>query len=141
MQAASKKLSEDAGKQGSLEKAAKGMGFSVKVSQSFSLSGTPAPEIGSNPAFNQAAFDLAPGGVSSPIPLLDNVAVLQVKSRSPFDEAAFQKQKAELKQRILESNQGSYFQDYIRKVTEDFEKSGKIRVNPKALEQTPMSTD
>jgi len=71
--------------------------------------------------------------------LLDNMTVLQVKSRSPFDEAAFQKQKAELKQRLLESAQESYFEDYVRKVTEDFEKAGKIRVNPKALELNPTS--
>ncbi len=139
MQADARKLSEEAAKMGSLEKVAKEMGFSVKVSQPFNLSGTPAPEIGSSPTFNQAAFDLAPGGVSSPLPLLDNMTVLQVKSRSPFDEAAFQKQKAELKQRLLESAQGSYFEDYIRKVTEDFEKAGKIRVNPKALELNPTS--
>ncbi len=139
MQSDAQKLSAEAGKQGSLEKAAKEMGFSVKVSQSFNLSGTPAPEIGSTPAFNQAAFDLATGGVSAPIPLLDNLTVLQVKSRSPFDEAAFQKQKAELKQKLLQSNQESYYQDYIRKITEDFEKAGKIRVNPKALDQTQTS--
>jgi peptidyl-prolyl cis-trans isomerase D len=139
MQADARKLSEEAAKLGSLEKVAKEMGFSVKVSQPFNLSGTPAPEIGSSPTFNQAAFDLALGGVSSPLPLLDNMTVLQVKSRSPFDEAAFQKQKAELKQRLLESAQGSYFEDYIRKVTEDFEKAGKIRVNPKALELNPTS--
>jgi peptidyl-prolyl cis-trans isomerase D len=139
MQADARKLSEEAAKMGSLEKVAKEMGFSVKVSQPFNLSGTPAPEIGSSPTFNQAAFDLAPGGVSPPLPLLDNMTVLQVKSRSPFDEAAFQKQKAELKQRLLESAQGSYFEDYIRKVTEDFEKAGKIRVNPKALELNPTS--
>lgn len=139
MQADARKLSEEAAKLGSLEKVAKEMGFSVKASQPFNLSGTPAPEIGSSPTFNQAAFDLAPGGVSSPLPLLDNMTVLQVKSRSPFDEAAFQKQKAELKQRLLESAQGSYFEDYIRKVTEDFEKAGKIRVNPKALELNPTS--
>jgi peptidyl-prolyl cis-trans isomerase D len=139
LQADAKKLSEEAGKQGNLEKAAKGMGLAVKTSQPFSISGTPDPEIGANPTFTQAAFDLAQGGVSSPIPLLDNEAVMQVKSRSSFDDAAFQKQKASLKDKLLEANQDPYFQDYIRKATEELEKAGKVRVNPKALEQIPSA--
>jgi len=137
LQADAKKLSEEAGKQGNLEKAAKGIGLAVKTSQPFSISGTPDPEIGANPTFTQAAFDLAQGGVSSPIPLLDNEAVMQVKSRSSFDDAAFQKQKAALKDKLLEADQDPYFQDYIRKATEELEKAGKVRVNPKALEQIP----
>ena len=139
LQADAKKLSEEAGKQGNLEKAAKGMGLAVKTSQPFSISGTPDSEIGANPTFTQAAFDLAQGGVSSPIPLLDNEAVMQVKSRSSFDDAAFLKQKASLKDKLLEANQDPYFQDYIRKATEELEKAGKVRVNPKALEQIPSA--
>jgi peptidyl-prolyl cis-trans isomerase D len=139
LQVESKKLSAAARKQGSLEKAAKELGLSVKTSQPFNISGTPDPEIGSNPSFNKAAFDLQPGGVSDPLPLLDNEAVLQVKSRSPFDEAGYQKQKAGLKTKLLQSSQDAYFQEYVRKVTEEFEKAGKIRINPKALEELPKS--
>ncbi len=134
MQADAKKLSEEAGKQGSIEKVAKEMGLSVKVSQPFNISGKPDDEIGPDPSFTQTAFDLPLGGVSAPLSLRDNVAVMQVKSRSPFDDAAFQKQKAELRQRLLESNQDPYFQDYVRRATEELEKAGKIRVNPKALD-------
>ena len=140
LQADSKKLADEAAKQGSLEKAAKAMGLSVKTSQSFKMNGTPAPEIGSNPSFNTAAFALAPGGVSAPITLLDNSAVLQVKSRSPFDEAAFAKAKPGLRDQILQSNQTAYFQDYLRRVTDELEKSGKIRINQKALEIQPTAS-
>jgi peptidyl-prolyl cis-trans isomerase D len=139
MQAEAKKLSEDAGKQGSLEKSAKTMGFSVKTSQPFKTDGAPDPEIGTNPAFSSAAFDLPVGSVSGPIVLLDNVSVLQVKSRTPFNDAEFQKQKPGLRNKILPSIQDQYFQEYVRKVTEDLEKSGKIRVNPKALENLPVN--
>jgi peptidyl-prolyl cis-trans isomerase D len=134
MQASAKKLSEEAIKTGSLEKSAKGMAFAVKTSQPFNISGTPSPEIGATSSFTQAAFDLAPGQVSAPLPLLDNVVVMQVKSRSPFDEAAFQKQKAELKEKLLEADRDPYFQDYVRQATEELEKAGKIRINPKALD-------
>lgn len=134
MQATAKRLSEEAAKQGNLEKAAKGLSLPVKASQPFTIAGTPSPEIGANPSFTQAAFDLAPGQVSAPLPLLDNEAVLQVKSRSPFDEAAFQKQKTELKEKLLESSQDSYFQDYVRRAVEELQKAEKIRINQKALD-------
>jgi peptidyl-prolyl cis-trans isomerase D len=138
VQAEAKKLSEEAGKQGSLEKAAKQMGFTAKTTQPFNMSGTPASEIGTNSPFNQVAFDLAPGAVSSPLLLLDNQVVLQVKSRTPFDQAAFEKQKPELRDKLLQAAQEPYFQDYIRKLTEDLEKAGKIHINAKAL-QNPSS--
>jgi hypothetical protein len=77
--------------------------------------------------------------VSGPISLLDNVAVFQVKSRSPFDEQAYQKGKSELRNKLLQTNQEPYFQDYVRKATEELEKAGKIRINPKALELSPLS--
>jgi hypothetical protein len=64
---------------------------------------------------------------------------MQVKSRSSFDDAAFQKQKAALKDKLLEANQDPYFQEYIRKATEELEKAGKVRVNPKALEEIPAA--
>jgi len=134
MQADAKQLSEEAAKQGSLETAAKAMGLTVKASKPFNVSESPADEIGSNTSISQAAFDLPAGGVSAPLPLLDNVVVMQVKSRTPFDEAAFQKQKTQLREKLLQSTQEPYFQDYIRKVTEDLEKAGKIKVNPKALD-------
>jgi peptidyl-prolyl cis-trans isomerase D len=139
MQAEAKKLSEEAAKQGSLEKAAKGMGLSATTSQEFNITGTPSPEIGTNSPFNKAAFELEPGSVSTPQPLLNNTVVFQVKSRTPFDESAFLKKKAELRKKLLSSIQDPYFQDFISKVTEDLEKAGKIRINPKALEQAPQS--
>jgi peptidyl-prolyl cis-trans isomerase D len=135
MQSAAKKLSDTARTQGSLEKAAKEMGLSTKASQPFKISGTPDPEIGADTPFNRVAFDLPQGGVSSPVPLSENAAVLQVKSRSPYDETAFQKGKAELKAKLLKSSQDIYFQDYVRKISEELEKAGKIRINPKSLDE------
>ncbi len=135
MQEAAKRLSDAARAQGSLEKAAKGMGLSVKTSQPFTASGNPDAEIGANTNFSRAAFELQPGAVSEPVSLSDNAAVMQVKSRSPFDEAAFQKGKAELRAQLLRSKQEMYFQDYVRKISEDLEKAGKIRINPKALDE------
>jgi peptidyl-prolyl cis-trans isomerase D len=128
------KLSEQATKLGSLEKAAKEMGLSVKKSQEFNREGTPDPEIGTNTPFNKAALELEPGGVSAPQPAYNNMVVFQVKSRTPFDEAVYQKEKGEMRNRLLPSLREPYFQKYIEKVSTDMEKAGKIQINPKAAE-------
>jgi peptidyl-prolyl cis-trans isomerase D len=139
LQADAKKLSEDATKQGSLEKAAKAMGVGIKKSDEFALSGTPSSEIGQNYQFTKAAFDLEPGGVSAPQSIYENMAVFQVKSRTPFDESAYQESKPGLRKELLHKKQGPYFQEYVRKVADDLEKSGKIRINPKAIERALTS--
>ncbi len=138
MEAEARRLSEEARKQGSLEKAAKTMGLTIQTSQEFKLTEAPAPELGLNSAFNSAAFDLEPGGVSGPIPIGERIAVLQVKSRSPFDESAFQEEKAAIRERLLQSIQEPYFEEYVRRITEELEKTGKIRINANALEQLEM---
>jgi len=56
-----------------------------------------------------------------------------------LDEQAFQKQKPELRKKLLAAKQDPYFQDYVRKITEELEKAGKIRVNPKVLELSPST--
>jgi peptidyl-prolyl cis-trans isomerase D len=129
------RISGEAGKQGGLEKVAKAANLSMKTTQPFKIDGTPDSEIGSNPTFNSTAFDLQPGGVSGPIPLADNkVAVLQVKSRTPFDEAAFQKEKPQLQEQALAAKQAPYFEDYIARALDELEKARKIRIHPKAVE-------
>jgi peptidyl-prolyl cis-trans isomerase D len=135
IQAEANKLSYEAGKQGSLEKIAKAMNLSVKITPLFKIDGTPDQEVASNPAFNSAAFSLDLGGVSAPIAVMDNTAVLQVKSRTPFDEVGFQKERTVLREKVLEARQAPYFQEYIEKVMGELEKSRKIIINDKALDQ------
>jgi len=53
------------------------------------------------------------------------VSVLQVKSRTPFDEAVFAKQKSEIRDRLLNYRQDAYFQEYIRRITEGLTKDGE----------------
>jgi peptidyl-prolyl cis-trans isomerase D len=133
--AEAKKLSDEAIKLGDLAKAAEKLKLKVKDSVPFKHGDQPDPQIASSPDFNDAAFKLEVGKVSAPITLdPDRFAVLQVKSRTPFDEAEFQKQKPELKTKLLGQLQEAYFEDYIGKVKENLEKGGKIRINQKALE-------
>ncbi len=137
MQAEAKKLSEEATKLGDLEKAAKEDKLAVKTSPLFKLDNPADPELPYAPGFNTAAFDLPVGAVSAPIQLEggNRVAVLQVKSRTPFDEAAFKAQRNSIRDRLLSNLQDTYYQQYMRRITENLEKAKKIQVNAKALEQ------
>ncbi len=133
-----KKLAEEASKTRDLEATAKRTGHASKASLSFKRDAVPDPDIpGAFSQFNAAAFELPVGGVSAPIPLDggNKSAILQVKSRTPFSEEEFTKQKTEIRERLLNQWRDAYFQEYIRKVTESLEKSGKIRINSGAVEQ------
>jgi peptidyl-prolyl cis-trans isomerase D len=136
MQAEATKLSDDATRKESLVQAAKELGFSIKTSPVFNVNESPGPEILDRNAFNRVAFELDVNAVSEPIAMSDTVAVLQVKSRSPFDEAAFEQEREALRNQMLTSLQSAYLQDYITSYRDKLEESGKIRLNPQALDQT-----
>ncbi len=135
--AQAKKVAEEAKKLGDLAKAAQKEGVAVKTSSSFKRDGTPDKELGSAPEFNTAAFNLPVGGISDAITIGGGkqVAVLQVRSKSPFNEAEYAKQKATLRDQSLNMVREAYFEDYIGCVTDSLQKAGKIRVNKQALDQ------
>lgn len=140
MEAEATKLSEEAVREKSLVQAAKELGLSTKTSPAFKVDDSPGPGIPDRGAFNTVAFELDVNSVSKPIAMSDTVAVLQVKSRSPFDEAAFEKDRAELHDQMLTSLQSAYVNDYLTSYMEKMEESGKIRINPKALEPMENSS-
>ncbi len=142
MQAEAKKLSDEAAKASSLAAAARKEGLTVETSKPFKKEGASEPELSGSKTAISDAFSLPVGGVSTPIPIQggSRELVLQVMSRTPFDEEAFNKQKAELRNRLLMSLREAYYQDYLRHVTDDLEKSGKIRINTRAVEQMTGSS-
>jgi peptidyl-prolyl cis-trans isomerase D len=137
IQAEAKKISDEAVKSGDIEKTAQPKKLMVKTTPAFKRGGVADPEIGNVPQFNDAAFTLPIGAVSPPISFEggNHVAVLQVKSRSDFNEPEFEKQKGDLRNKILGSWKEAYFQQYIRQITEALEKSGKIRINSRAVDE------
>jgi peptidyl-prolyl cis-trans isomerase D len=136
LEAQAKKLSDEAKKLGDLTKAAEKDGVPVKASSSFKRDGTPAKEIGSAPDFTAAAFKLPVGGISDPITIAGGkqIAVLQVKSLTPFNEAEYAKQKPQLREQALAMAREVYLEEYISRVTDSLQKAGKIRVNKQALD-------
>ena len=139
MDAEAQKLSAEGIKQANLTVAAKALGLSVKTSQEFSRNGTPDQEIGSNQLITNAAFALETGAVSTPQSIKDDVIVFQVKSRSPFDEAAFEKQKIALGAQLLQNRQDTYFREYVNRMRDEMTKSGKISTNQRALTQASLN--
>jgi len=136
MQEAAKKLSEDAAKEQSLAKAARNSDYSLKTSPDYKRGQSPGPDISDMTAFNAQAFELEPGAVSQPIEISRTAtAILQVKSRSPFDETAFENEKDALYKNMLSSQQAAFVEDYYRSFSEELENSGKIRINPKIFEE------
>jgi len=138
LDAEAQKLSDEGIKQANLTTAARAQGLSIKTSQEFTINGTPDQEIGFNATFNQAVFSLETGAVSTPQPILDDIAVFQVKSRSPFDEAAFEEQKDALKSQLLENRQETYFQEYFNRTREEMNRLKKITINQRALDQASL---
>jgi peptidyl-prolyl cis-trans isomerase D len=135
MKAEAARLSEEAKRSGDLEKAARALGLAVIATKPFKRDASPAPEIASTEEFNEAAFELPVGAVSAPLRVRgdDEMAVLQVLSRTPFDEGAYSRKKAELQDRLVEQWRDAYFQAYVQRITEDLEKAGKIRINTALL--------
>ncbi len=136
MQAQAKRLAEAANKSGNLAATSKEQGFAVQTSKSFTRTNASDPDIAASQQAIAASFDLAVGGVSTPISIENGskLLVLQVKSRTPLDEEAFKKQRTELRDRMLGMWRDAYFRDYIRRVTDDLEKAGKIRINSEAID-------
>ncbi len=130
-------ISDDASKAGDLEKAAKKFGLTAKTTSPFKRDATPDPDLSGATQFNKVAFEKAVGQVGGPISLDggNRFVVLQVKSRTPFDEAAFNKQKSDLRERLLMQSRDIYFEEYIRRLTESLKNAGKIRINPNAIDQ------
>ena len=137
LQTQAKALSDEAKSLNDLAKAAQKAGLALKTSASFKRDGTPTPELGSSPEFTAAAFSLPVGGISGGILIGGGkqAAVLQVKAKTPLNEAEYAKQKSTLRDSALGMAKDAYFQEYIRRITDGLQKAGKIRVNSQAIDQ------
>jgi peptidyl-prolyl cis-trans isomerase D len=135
--AEAQRLSDEASKAGDLEATAKKFGLTTKTPSPFKRDASADPDVAGASQFSSVAFERPVGQVSSPIPFDDGKGfiVLQVKSRTPFDEAAFNKQKSDLRERLLLNTRDIYFEEYIRQMTEALKNAGKIRINQNALDQ------
>ncbi|MBI4531605.1 MAG: peptidylprolyl isomerase [Candidatus Latescibacteria bacterium] len=88
-----------------LEQKAASIGLSVKETPLFSRTGY-VPGVGSKNEFTAAAFHVHPVGAISDIVETDKGAyILQLSEKQPIDEIAFESQKAQLRERLLQQKQ------------------------------------
>ncbi len=137
MKAEAARLSDEAAKTGDLEKTARAAGFQPKSSDPFKRAGSPSSDIPHTPALNAEVFRLSVGSVSPPIAVAggEQTAVIQLLSLTPFDEAEFSQERQETRQSLLLRWREAYFEEYIKRMTDNLEKAGKIRINNRVIER------
>jgi peptidyl-prolyl cis-trans isomerase D len=96
-----------------LEKAAATLGLTRKTTTAAVKRGEPMGEIPSGAALDEAAFALAPGAISDPIPVATGFAVVRVTEKKAVDTQAFEKEKAALSSTLREDKRRRLFDAYV----------------------------
>ncbi len=112
-----------------VEDAAKAAGVKVETPEAFPKAG-PVPGIGASKAFLDAAFSAAVGETKGPIWVAGRgAAIFRVLEVTPFDAAAFEKQKADETERLRQQKAGRLFQSLVQRLRTD----SRIEVNRELL--------
>ncbi|HUL72977.1 MAG TPA: peptidyl-prolyl cis-trans isomerase [Vicinamibacterales bacterium] len=101
--------------------AAKAAGVDVKNTD-FITRGTAYPDVGVNPAIDDAVFALKAGDTTAPIATENAVVVAHVKERQDMNPATFAGDKDALKQQLLEQRRTEFFAAYMAKA------KGKLKI-------------
>ncbi len=113
----------------SLEAVAQTAGVKVETPEAFPKAG-PVPGLGTSKALLDAAFSATAGETKGPIWVADRgAAVLRVLEVTPFDAAAFAKQKGESLDRLRQQKAGRLFQSLVQRLRAD----ARIEVNKELL--------
>jgi peptidyl-prolyl cis-trans isomerase D len=81
------------------------------------------------------AFKLAPGQVSDVVSAGDNKAVFVVTARTPADETAFEAQKDQIGEELLQQKRQLAFDLYRQDLKQQLLKSGELKMNDATLKQ------
>jgi peptidyl-prolyl cis-trans isomerase D len=112
-----------------LEAIAQTTGVKVETPEAFPKAG-PVPGLGTSKALLDAAFSTAAGETKGPIWIADRgAAVLRVLEVTPFDAAAFAKQKAEALDRLRQQKSGRLFQSLVQRLRAE----ARVEVNKELL--------
>jgi len=113
----------------SLEAVAQAAGVKVETPEAFPKAG-PVPGLGTSKALLEAAFSSAAGETKGPVWVADRgAAVLRVLEVTPFDAAAFAKQKGEAVDRLRQQKSGRLFQSLVQRLRSE----ARIEVNKELL--------
>lgn len=112
-----------------LEAIAQAAGVKVETPEAFPKSG-PVPGLGSSKALLDLAFATPAGETKGPVWVADRgAAILRVVEVTPFDAAAFAKQKVEALDRLRQQKSGRLFQSLVQRLRAD----ARIEVNKELL--------
>lgn len=127
-------LADRARAEHNLNKAAAEVGATVKTSELV----TPAaqvPDIGALSGPASVVFDMKPGDSSAPIQTARGGAVLSLVDKQAPEPAAFDQQKEQLRQEVLERQRTEAFRVFVDGLRTRMEKQGMIRMNKKEMER------
>jgi hypothetical protein len=90
------------------------------------------PKLGRPPAFIKETFQMNVGEARV-IDLLDQPAVVILKEREPFDAEAYEKDKVQLKQRVLRQRRDQTFAQWADDLRRQAEERHEIAINQSVL--------
>ena len=108
-----------AAEQGGLDKAASAAGLARKQTEAAVSRGQAIGELGASAGL-EAAFDLPVNALSEPLRTPAGFAVVRVTEKTPYDPAAFAKEKEALVESLTEQRRGQMFQAYMQEARKRF---------------------
>ena len=91
--------------------------ITVDTTGNFNLAGA-VPKIGRDYAFMDNAFALDVNKVSAPVKGLRGYYLIKLISKSAFDNAAYQAQRNQIRDNILQEKKGQFFNQWLAKIKE-----------------------
>ncbi|HJZ71351.1 MAG TPA: peptidyl-prolyl cis-trans isomerase [Vicinamibacterales bacterium] len=115
---------------GDFEKAAKAAGVEAKTTDLIAQD-APIPDLGNAPAVTDAAFKLAQGAVSDPIPTDNGTAVVKVLEKKEVTTEEWTTSKDKFREELLTDRRNRFFSAYMSKAKQKM----KIEVNRESLQR------
>jgi peptidyl-prolyl cis-trans isomerase D len=112
------------------DKAAKAAGVEAKTTELLTQD-SPIPDIGAAPAVEEAAFKLAVGAVSDPIPTENGAAVIKVLEKKEVTTEEWTSSKDRFREELLTDRRNRFFSAYMVKAKQKM----KIEVNRESLQR------
>jgi hypothetical protein len=113
---------------GDLKAAAEKYGLEVKTIEKYKK-GQPLETAGTNPALDEALFNLKEGELTkTPVQVGDTWVVVGITKRTDADLAEFNKQHDQLMQSALSTKRNDVYEDYITALKARYDRENKIKV-------------
>jgi parvulin-like peptidyl-prolyl isomerase len=112
------------------EKAAKAAGIEAKTTELIARD-APIPDLGNAPAVEDAAFKLAVGAVSDPIPTDTGTAVIKLLEKKEVTTEEWTSSKDRFREELLADRRNRFFSAYMAKAKQKM----KIDVNRETLQR------